>query len=71
MSTHFSCSTTSYLLIYAKNRQLKILHLNGILANVCCVITCNFFLLLPEPVTNMKLNRVDKRREIDFHLFIT
>src|SRR6218665_478719 len=49
---HTFRSTTSYLLINAKKRQLKILHLSGILAHFCCFIICDFCLLLPELVTN-------------------
>src|SRR6218665_542766 len=48
---HFPCSTTSYLMIYAKKRKLKIFHLNGISANFCCFIIGDLSPLLPEPVT--------------------
>src|SRR6218665_2440200 len=43
--------TSFYLLIVAKKGQLKIVHLNGILANLCYFIICDSLLLLPEPVT--------------------
>src|SRR6218665_2493883 len=42
--------TTFYFLIVAKKGQLKIVHLNGILANLCYFIICDSLLLLPEPV---------------------
>src|SRR6218665_91703 len=48
---HFLCSTTSYLIIYAKKRKLKVFHLNGISANFCCFIIGDLSPLLPEPVT--------------------
>src|SRR6218665_3358252 len=48
---HFPCSTTSYLMMYAKKRKLKTFHLNGISANFCCFIIGDLSLLLPEPVT--------------------
>jgi len=36
-----------------QKRQFKILHLNGISANFCSFIICDFRLLLPEMVTYM------------------
>ena len=41
---------TSYLMIYAKKRKLKIFHLNGFSANFCCFIIGDLSPLLPEPV---------------------
>src|SRR6218665_2504949 len=56
---HFPCSTTSYLMIYAKKRKLKSFHLNCISANFCCFIIGDLSPLLPEPVTYIAKQKPD------------
>src|SRR6218665_504274 len=41
-------------MIYAKKTKIENFHLNGISANFCCFIICDFRPLLPEPVTYVK-----------------